>query len=371
MLRLAESPAVSIGVVDGDERYQLVLVAAAWKQQGGRIVVLDTGRDALLFFDSTGVFLAQAGGRGQGPGEMQRAGGGWPYRGDSIATYDLMMRRVTIYDRDGTYARSFTNPVIYRPKPGHSPSQSCCTVRAVFADGSFVGHPPDDIPTAAGADRYSTFAPWWISPDGSEAHPIATFESRLFRYHPSSRSGVQGYATSYYFRYVTVDNRLIGGNGYGSGLHSVEFTIDDNKGTVSTVMDTVQLPRSGQPFSPELQAAYTQALREDYDPNRYEGTLESYMDPPLPDTAPAFVNIASSVDGNVWLERWTPERSRSGAQRVYDVITVSGDHVKTVSLSPGSRLLWADGRQVLLLERDDLDVQYVRLYDLIEGAIAP
>ena len=365
-LRPADEPVLSIGVVEGDGLYEFVRVTAAWKQANGRVVVLDPGKAALLFYDSNGVFLSRAGGRGQGPGEMQRLASGWPYRGDSIAVYDLMLRRVTIYDHNGVYARSFQNPIRYEREAGTMPSQSCCLVRGVFADGSFVGHPPDDIPTGPGPERFSTFTPWWISPNGAETHPIGTFESALYRHDPSSRSGVRGYATSYYFRYAIVSDRLIGGNGFGPSLRSVRVVKNSSAGAISVAFDTLPYPRKGEPFSADLQLAYERALRADYEANRnrYEGTVESYIQP-YPETTPACVNITADADGHVWLERWTPEYGRAVARLQYDLVTVNGAHIATVALPSGSQLLWSGKGQVLLLQRDDMDVQYVRLYDLV------
>jgi hypothetical protein len=367
MLRTAAAPLVSIGVVEGDERYQLVSVASAWKQSDGRIVVLDPGRAALLFFDSTGTLLREAGGRGRGPGEMLQLARGWPYRGDSIAVYDMIQRRMTLYDRDGAHGRSFLNPVTYESRPGTLPSQSCCLIGGVFGDGTFVGHPPDRIPTEAGPDRHSTFTPVWVSADGSRTQEIGTFESALFQHAPASRSGVRGYATSFGFRYTVVGDRLIGGNGFGASLHVASVAPDANGDHIAISPDTLPLPRPGEPFSRELQTAYEQALRADHeaDGSRYEGTVDSYLDQPYPATAPGFVHITADADGRVWLERWTPEYSRAGAPVRYDVVDMHGTHVATVDLPAGSRVLWSGNHQVLLLEHDDMDVQYVRLYPLV------
>jgi hypothetical protein len=367
--RLSDTPRVSIGVVDGDERYQLVFVTSAWRQDDGRIVVIDGGKPALLFYDSGGTFLSQVGRAGEGPGEMQSRVGGWPYRGDSIATYDLMLRRVSVYDRDGNFARSFNNPVRYERKPNVMPSQSCCSISGVFADGSFVGHPPDDIPIHPGPPRHSTVTPVRVSADGARQDTIGTFESRLFYHDPGSRSGVTGYVTSYAFRYVVVGDRLIGGDGLRSRLVSVSLaTADDAISDRS--FDTIPLPREPEAFTAELRTAYEDALRADYElrgSRGYEGSLESHLGGTYPATAPGFVNMFADADGHVWLQRWTPDYGRTGARLDYDVVTQDGAHIASIELPTGSRLLWAGNGQLMLLERDDLDVQYVRLYDLVRS----
>jgi hypothetical protein len=39
--------------------------------------------------------------------------------------------------------------------------------------------------------------------------------------------------------------------------------------------------------------------------------------------------------------------------------------IATITLPPESRIMWADADEVLLIERDSLDVQYVRIYGLV------
>jgi hypothetical protein len=94
---LAAQPRVIIGLADGDERYQLVSVTSAFKQSDGRIFVLDAGRSLLLFFDFAGKWLSQSGGRGRGPGEMERGVFAWPYVADSIALFDLSQQRLSVF----------------------------------------------------------------------------------------------------------------------------------------------------------------------------------------------------------------------------------------------------------------------------------
>jgi hypothetical protein len=363
---------MSIGVVDGDEHYQFVAVRSAWKQANGRIVVLDSGKPALLFYDSTGTFIHQAGSRGRGPGEMQQRVLGWPYRGDSIATFDFILRRISIYDTDGRFVRSFNNPTTWVRKSGVIPSQSCCAIGGVFTDGSFVGHPPDAIPTEPGPPRHSTLTPLWISSDGTRHDTIGTFESTLFRHDPSRPNGIRSYATSYSFRYGIVGDQLIGGNGLDDGLQAVRLIggPDESSASVSITVDTIPLPREAQPFTAELRAQYEEALRLDYE-NRagtyYEGSLESNMPEDYAPVAPRFVNIFADADEQIWLQRWTPNYGRGGARVEYDVITAAGRHVANIELPPGSSILWSGNAQILLRERDTLGVQYVRLYDIVVG----
>src|SRR5690606_35237348 len=65
----AQQPSVSIGRVEGDENYLLSRVSHVKKLSDGRILVT-MGPD-IRFYDASGRHLANAGGRGRGPGEFQ------------------------------------------------------------------------------------------------------------------------------------------------------------------------------------------------------------------------------------------------------------------------------------------------------------
>jgi hypothetical protein len=74
-------PRVSIGVPDGDERYELVAVSSAFKQGDGTITIVDRAKAALLFYDSVGTFIRQAGRRGRVRATVRYRGGRAPLSG--------------------------------------------------------------------------------------------------------------------------------------------------------------------------------------------------------------------------------------------------------------------------------------------------
>ena len=65
-----ESPALEIGVVEGEEPYQLHRVSGTHRLTDGRIVVSNSGSHELRVFDAQGRHLHSFGQQGQGPGEF-------------------------------------------------------------------------------------------------------------------------------------------------------------------------------------------------------------------------------------------------------------------------------------------------------------
>ncbi len=105
--RIDSVPRVDIGGEDADSTQQLFRVSRALRMHDGRIVVANGGTGQLRFFDTDGRFLLSAGRKGEGPAEFRVIGSVFPYRGDSLLVTDPQLRRVSIFDGQGTFGRSF------------------------------------------------------------------------------------------------------------------------------------------------------------------------------------------------------------------------------------------------------------------------
>lgn len=106
--RVAAKPSVLIGTLDGDEPYQFFEIRGASKLADGRLIVANGSSSELRVFDTVGVYLAAWGGQGEGPGEFTTgltAVAPWP--GDSLAASDGYPFRISIFDSEGNYGRSF------------------------------------------------------------------------------------------------------------------------------------------------------------------------------------------------------------------------------------------------------------------------
>jgi hypothetical protein len=100
-LRLASSPTVQIGAVEGDSAYLFQSVRTAHFASAGRIVVADAGLKVLRVFDSHGQFVRQIGGAGEGPGEFLALRDAWMVSPDTIGVWDSRSKRLTYFTVDG------------------------------------------------------------------------------------------------------------------------------------------------------------------------------------------------------------------------------------------------------------------------------
>ena len=106
--RIGPEPSASIGELEGDEPYMLHEAWAATKLPGGRIVVANRGSGELRVFDAHGTHLATWGGQGEGPGEFVSLSLVAPWPGDSIVAWYSQGGRISIFDSDGNFGRSFS-----------------------------------------------------------------------------------------------------------------------------------------------------------------------------------------------------------------------------------------------------------------------
>ena len=105
--QLSEQPLVDIGGLEGDPDYELFRVSNSVRLPDGRIVIGNNGTNEIRFYDESGVYLLDAGGEGEGPGEFCFVSWVSRYRGDSIAAYDMRQMRISVFDSAGFFVRSF------------------------------------------------------------------------------------------------------------------------------------------------------------------------------------------------------------------------------------------------------------------------
>lgn len=107
---IGESPMWRVGDRDEEEGHHLHRVAGTVRFGDGRVAVANGGSSELRFFDENGEFAFSAGSPGSGPGEFSDLSGLHRLAGDSLATVDLSLRRISVFDHRGRFARSFNIP---------------------------------------------------------------------------------------------------------------------------------------------------------------------------------------------------------------------------------------------------------------------
>lgn len=100
---LSEDPTLEIGVVEGEEEYQLHRVGGSVRLDDGRIVVANTGSRELRVFGPDGDFLGSVGRDGEGPGEFRSPSRIRRLAGDTLMVWDDGLFRISLFDAEGDF----------------------------------------------------------------------------------------------------------------------------------------------------------------------------------------------------------------------------------------------------------------------------
>jgi hypothetical protein len=353
--RVAAEPTVSIGAREGDEAYEFMSIVGAQRFGDGRIVVADDTQE-LRFFDREGVFLHAVGGPGDGPGEFRRISQFTRLPHDTLFAFEMFQLKGSILDENGRFVRSFS---IEQP----TGSFRLMSVGA-FANGDLLLAPGAfslsrvDGPARVEREQQSTYR---YGPEGGEPVVLGPFAGREITIHRRLRGegfieGPREFGTYTKFiasgdHFVVADNAT-----YEMQIYSPDGVLEAifrrNHDPVPVTEDDVAALRA-----PRLANRDEDGRRE---LTRYFRDL-----PPPPEAMPRFGwYLQFDQAGNLWVIEY--ERPSESQQRRWTVFDPDGRWLTTLRLPDGFDLMDAGDDWVLGRVRDEFDVEYVQLYELIK-----
>jgi hypothetical protein len=326
-----------------------------------------SGWQAVLVYDSTGSFLFKAGGEGRGPGEFRQLWWAAPYRGDSIAAFDMGEKAVYIYDANGRYAREF-RITQWRSLPPPGTYGMSPYVLGPYPDGSFLAYAGGtlDLPDAPGPAWYRT--PFLrVAPSGESWDTLGDFQV-LSQWYWTGTSQMQ-FPFGLRAAMAVSDDELI----FGSG-ESFELRYYDSEGDVRKVVRRAyERPQvtdadvrqykdwyldfvSGSPYHGG--AAETERVRR-----QLEG-LE------FAERKPAYSSLVVDSEGNAWVEefRWDNPGGVPPDPRptVWSVFAPNGQWLAQVEVPARFLLQSVTSDRAYGFYVDELGVKHVRVYELIK-----
>lgn len=357
--RLLPKPALVLtGVESGDSSAFAHVGGVRWLTDG-RIVVADLAANRLLIFDSAGKYVRSLGRQGSGPGEFRRITSVTVLRGDSLATFDGGLRRLSLWHADAGYLRSVV--------VGGSSLESWPADAWIWRDSLVVVlqlsiTPLDSVPPGSGVRRWPMrahltmhdtagrrlatspeFAGMYsgLIPDGDMRLP---FSNQPFTAATSDRTYF-GSGQSFALRYLTSSFKWAGEIRWPrieEDLTSSEINQirTEAEALAATRLSAAQAHQRLAPaFAPEV----------------------------LPRKRPAIGRVLVAPDQNLWVERFEPLRLGTSVQKAGDrwtIVTPTGNPIARLVLPTGSRLEAIRGERVIIVMHDTLDIQTVEVREL-------
>jgi len=343
---VAAEPSVDIGVLEGDEAYQLSQVVGAVRLSDGRIVVANGGSRELRFFDSAGRHLVSAGRKGGGPGEFEQLSTLFALPGDTVAAYDWTLRRVSFFDPNGAFVRSFNIAF-----PGAMPFPI-----GRFADGAWLCNRGFTFrPRGTGAQVLrDTSSLLLFDPTGALRDSIGRFPGQEW-YVVSQGNAARAGSLPFGTNTVTA----IADAGFYAG-HSSRYAITryTEAGTPEVI---IRLAWTPAPITGDDLVRYKADRMARATAGSRQRMERDYQDMPFPHTFPAFVSFEVDPLGNLWV--LAP--SRPGDTRGRWVVFGPDGGARGAVETPDGLWVREIGRDYVLgTWQDELDVQHVRLHAL-------
>ena len=342
---------MSIGTMEGPNEYLLNRIEGAARLSDGSVVVAVGGEHELRKFGPTGEHLWTRGREGEGPGEFQRL---WLLpsctTNNVIVTYDIRLRRVTVFDVDGELV--LTHPLMFAD--GLRPYRLGCSPSGRFVISTWGDMRAD----GAGAHRWEVSLAY---SDGEESGIEVIREGipgqdrvQYARDGVPTSNGPRTWGRRVAFS-ANADGAWIGtGDDY-----EIEFV--DWSGVTQRKIRWVGPDVRVTPN--DLEAEYSRRLASAggrSDPT-FERRWASARDN-LPDHFPSYSGFLGSRDGKLWIEHYP----RPSQVREWVVFDDGGTWAGKLSIPQEAVILDAGTDWVLLHLTDALGVERLAVYSFAE-----
>lgn len=354
--KVGGQPTLQIGGGVTDTSELVGPVIGAFRLSDGRVVVADQGSHSLRWFSADGKLLHTSGREGEGPGEF-RSMLSLLEIGDSIAVYDGMQQRLSIFDANGTFARMLNITSGDELPLGLQPIGRLSTGQWIAKAGTTYS-----MGAASGPARDSAWI-WSLKPDGTAGTRLAALDgsdvliasnSQFLQVMPAPFGRTTtirlhdgtlwvGTADSYRIDELDVQGRVI--NSIRLDRRPAILEPERGKATV----DSMKQGRRGGPLAEMIGRAYDEALEK----------------LALPEFEPPYSTFRIADDSTLWVEHFVT-REHTGATE-WDVFLPDGHWQGTITLPPGFSPTQIAEHEILGVWKDPDGVDHVVAYPLERG----
>ena len=349
------SPILSIGTFQGDTLQQLFEVQGAVRLPGGGVAVANSGYGQVRIYGPRGEFVRALGRKGEGPGEFQAPALAGFLPPDTLVVVDARLRRVTYLSLDGEILESST--VDEDVGGAVFPTGIFSDGKAVVGGGFYFSGSSGEELSNGYTRRSTTYRS--VSMDGSLATDFGELPGSEF-FMEVRRGGGGMMMMARLIPFGKFPMAAVGGDRFffasGDSWEIREYSAD---GTLSQLIrwDRDRRPVEGG----DLRAFIEARVEAAEDPTQAQEIRQQYADMPAADFMPAFAGITVDARGFLWVERYrVPEEGLPE----FDILDPEGRVVGFASLPEEADVLEIGDDYILALYRDELEIEYVRVYRL-------
>lgn len=353
---ISPDPILSIGTFEGDSLQQLYEVQGALRLADGSIAIANGGSGEIRIYGPSGEFVRALGRKGEGPGEFERPALAGLLGSDTLVVVDNQLRRINWLHVEEGFLESVT--MAEEVGGGVYP-------RGMFPDGTVIVGGGFYFSSASGdqlSNGYTRRATTYRSAarDGTLATDFGEFPgSEFFMRVMNQGGGAMAMSASLipfgkYAMAAVGHQRLYFGSGDSWEIQAYSPT--------GELAEIIRLDREARAVEAGDLDAYIESRVEDAsDQAEAQAIRQQYSEMPIPDHMPAFASLETDPLGYLWVERY---RTPGEEPTVYDILDPEGRLVGWVSLPDQLDILEIGQDHILGLYRDELEVEYVRMYRL-------
>lgn len=344
-----------VGGLTADDRYVLSRVVGAQRLAGGQIVIADHHAQGLRLFTETGEFLAAVGGRGGGPEEFQSIRGVGYCERERVVAFDAQWTR-KIYDNALNFVDSRTLSIPGLPRGAY---QLACE-----QSGTMVVTGWGDSEVQHRVGLFEATAPVLLVRDDRVVHE---FGDRLSSERVGSPPDLRGQTDRHYAGNPSGPHPF--GRQTSVAIGTDRVYIGDGSDFEVEVYDlagrrlpTIRWEGSNREITRQhldtFESERVAAVRAE----RRPAIRRALQELPKLDRFPAYDALMVDRGERLWIRSFL----RPGADEYrWTIFEEGGDLTGILRLSGNVRVLEAGRGYVLVVERDELEVETVRLMELV------
>lgn len=342
--RLPGPPTLRLGMQDGPPEYQMFRVPDALELDDGSVVVVSQIEPLIRIFAPDGTLREFFGSLGEGPREFGLPQRVWKAGADSLVIYDWRNRRLAYWTARGDFLSvNPMRPLPAAPLPGGRFRDGSVLVTSLLMTRSrdFAWSPLIGLRyTASGALRDTVFnvPGWHLGPVdiGGET-----------RFLPRHFEGLAG------ARALDDAIALTTGDAY-------EVRVLDPGGRLTRLVRWTGRDRTVT--RAHVEAAREETVRSATTEEQRQQALRFFDAAPVAEAFGTVSGLHSAPHGGFWVEEWRRPGDPEGERWL--AFDGAGRLLGRIALPASARLTRVGERHLIVIEQDELDIEYVSLYPL-------